>query len=70
MICLEDTKQSLDIFDSITYSKGSAVLKQLVFLIGERAFQKTLKFLFSKYKWGNINMNHFFNAIYETVKEE
>jgi aminopeptidase N len=43
---VEDTDVALSIFDGITYAKGAAVLKQLVFVVGEVGFQKGLQSYF------------------------
>ena len=40
-------------FDSITYQKGSAVLKQLMFLMGEDNFMKGVHDYFVEYAWKN-----------------
>ena len=46
---IESTATSTEIFDSITYSKGAAILKQLVFFIGEENFSKTMSLYFQKF---------------------
>ena len=40
---IADTDQALEIFDPITYNKGAAVLRQLMTLVSEDAFFKSLQ---------------------------
>ena len=47
---VENTLAADSIFDGITYSKGAAVLKQLLFIIGEEKFSQNLQHYFEKYK--------------------
>lgn len=64
---VETTEQSNDIFNSITYAKGAAVIKQLVFLINEKKFSDSLKQYFEKFKWKNADSNDLFQIIAENV---
>ena len=50
-VCNTDVASS--IFDGITYNKGSAVLKQLMFVIGEETFSIALENYFHKYAFKN-----------------
>lgn len=38
-----NTQVAESIFDGITYSKGAATMKQLMYLMGEEAFSNALK---------------------------
>jgi len=44
------------IFDGITYNKGAAVLKQLMFLVGDIGFSDALKKYFSRFMWSNADI--------------
>lgn len=46
---VEDTFIAESIFDGITYSKGAATMKQLMYLVGEQSFSAALKQYFHKY---------------------
>ncbi len=47
------------IFDGITYAKGAAVLKQLMFLVGQNQFSTGLKSYFGRFAWSNATINDF-----------
>ena len=66
---VETTEQSNDIFNSITYAKGAAVIKQLVLLINEKMFSDSLKQYFEKFKWKNADSNDLFQIIAENVPD-
>lgn len=38
-----NTDVAASIFDGITYAKGAATMKQLMFVVGEESFSKALK---------------------------
>ena len=50
-----NTSQTRTIFDSISYGKGAAVIKQLVFVIGLESFKEGLKEYLIKYSFGNTD---------------
>jgi aminopeptidase N len=50
-------------FDGITYGKGASFLKQLHFLVGEKAFQKGLQIYFNQHAFGNTRVNDFIAAM-------
>lgn len=54
-----DTDVAASIFDGITYAKGAAVMKQLMFLIGEASFSQGLQAYFEQYKWSNATIDDF-----------
>jgi len=43
-------------FDGITYAKGGAVLKQLMYLTGSVGFSKGLQKYFDRFKWSNATI--------------
>eukprot|EP01017_Pseudomicrothorax_dubius_P017679 TRINITY_DN1985_c0_g1_i3.p1 TRINITY_DN1985_c0_g1~~TRINITY_DN1985_c0_g1_i3.p1 ORF type:complete len:643 (-),score=135.96 TRINITY_DN1985_c0_g1_i3:41-1969(-) len=67
--CL-NTKQSETNFDAITYHKGCAVLKQLMFLIGEEAFSNACSNYFNKFKWKNAELSDFLGALEEAGSDQ
>ncbi len=58
-----DTDTAFSNFDGISYSKGAAALKQLMFFIGEEAFKKGLQNYFKKYEWGNTTLKDFLGCM-------
>ncbi|MBY0385916.1 aminopeptidase N [bacterium] len=50
-------------FDAITYGKGASVLKQLAYLIGEKAFKAGLKDYFHKHAFQNTTLSDFTGAL-------
>jgi len=50
-------------YDEIKILKGVAVLKQLVYSIGSSNFKDALTYYFNTYKWKNVNIDSFFNAL-------
>ena len=45
------------IFDSITYPKGAAVLKQLMYFVGEETFSRGMSDYFAEHAWGNTTLD-------------
>ncbi|NYE37648.1 aminopeptidase N [Nocardioides cavernae] len=45
------------IFDSITYPKGAAVLKQLMHFVGEETFSRGMSAYFAEHAWGNTTLD-------------
>jgi aminopeptidase N len=45
------------IFDSITYPKGAAVLKQLMYFVGEETFCRGMTAYFAEHAWGNTTLD-------------
>ena len=54
-----NTSVADSIFDGITYSKGAATMKQLLFLMKEENFSKALSEYFKKYEWSNATLIDF-----------
>ena len=54
-----NTSVADSIFDGITYAKGAATLKQLLFLMKEENFSLALKEYFHKYEWENATIEDF-----------
>ena len=64
---IENSEESTEIFDSITYCKGAAVLKQLFYIIGPSQFSESMKIYFKTFRWLNSDMNDFFNIIQKVL---
>ncbi len=58
-----NTSVADSIFDGITYSKGAATMKQLLFLVKEENFSKALSEYFKKYEWSNATLIDFIAEI-------
>ena len=52
-------------FDTITYVKGAAVLKQLAAYVGEEAFVSGLRRHFVKHAWGNATLDDLMGSLSE-----
>ena len=63
-----DTAKAEVIFDGITYSKGAATMKQILKIIGEEAFSKSMKEYFHKYEWKNTTLNDFIGSLQANYK--
>lgn len=62
-IAIEDTAQAQSSFDAITYSKGAAIVKALIALIGRESFFQGLAHYFDRYKWGNVTMKELLKTL-------
>jgi aminopeptidase N len=60
---LEDAKLN---FDGITYSKGAAVLKQLVAYVGRDAFLEAARRYFKRHAYGNTTLPDLLSVLAET----
>jgi len=49
--------------DGITFGKGSAVIKQLIFLMGWETFSNGLKIYFRKFKWQSATLADFIHSL-------
>lgn len=56
---VKNTDVAMNNFDGITYSKGAALIKQLVYMVGTDGFQNGLKSYFSRFRWGNATIFDF-----------
>ncbi|GAB6904115.1 aminopeptidase N [Kineosporia succinea] len=54
---IRDVAQAMSIFDSITYPKGAAVLRQLQAYVGEDAFRAGMTAYFSRFAWQNTTLS-------------
>jgi aminopeptidase N len=58
-----NTEAAETVFDGITYSKGAAVLKQLMFVMKEENFSKALSEYFHKFEWKNTQLDDFIECM-------
>jgi aminopeptidase N len=59
---VDDVSSAMANFDSITYAKGEATLKQLSAYIGEPAFVEGLQHYFRDHAWGNTRLEDLMSA--------
>ena len=64
---VSNTEEAENIFDGITYQKGSSVLKQLFYLVGEEVFGDGLKEYFPKYQWSNTELDDFIGCMQNSL---
>ena len=60
---VKDSSQALILFDSITWQKGAAVIKQLLARIGVVDFPKALNFYLTEYQSKNATNDQFFDQV-------
>lgn len=65
---IPSTHQAETIFDGITYNKGAACLKQIIHLIGEENFSKSMGLYFNKFAFSNATLHDFISALQENYK--
>ena len=58
---MANTHVAESIFDGITYSKGAATMKQLMYLIGEDKFSDALGKYFNKHAFKNTQLDDLLN---------
>lgn len=58
-----NTSVALSIFDGITYSKGAACLRQLLFLMSEDKFFAGIQEYFKAFEWQNGTINDLLNFL-------
>ena len=67
---IADTDEAEDLFDGISYGKGSAFVKQLYKLLGHSTMSKGLHLYFEKHKWANTVLPDFVSAMDSAFKEK
>lgn len=58
------------LFDTITYSKGSSIIRMLSSFLGEETFRKGLTYYLNKYRFGNAETKDLWAALSETVGDD
>ena len=64
---IKDTDEAETEFDEIVYEKGSSMVKQMYYYIGDEFFSKGLKLYFQKYKWDNTTFEDFIGKMVEVA---
>ena len=64
---IKDTDEAETEFDEIVYEKGSSMVKQMYYYIGDEFFSKGLKLYFEKYKWDNTTFDDFIGKMVEVA---
>ena len=64
---IKDTDEAETEFDEIVYEKGSSMVKQMYYYIGDEYFSKGLKLYFQKYKWDNTTFDDFIGKMVEVA---
>ncbi|XP_068579969.1 alanyl (membrane) aminopeptidase-like b [Cebidichthys violaceus] len=70
---LEDVQTTFEIvemFDSITYCKGAAVLRMLADIVSERVFNKGIKMYLSDFRYKNTDQNDLWDYIQKAEDED
>lgn len=62
-----DTEMAHANFDAIVYYKGSSLVKQMFYFIGEQNFSRGLYNYFTKYKWNNTVFDNFVDEMVNAV---
>jgi aminopeptidase N len=50
---------------TITYGKGSAIVKMLTYILGEETFRTGLSKYFDKFSYQNVDQFDLWNSLYE-----
>jgi len=65
-----NTTEAETIFDGITYSKGAACMRQLMFRVGRDTFSKAMTAYFNKYQWSNTKLQDLLDEMKAAVLED
>lgn len=66
---VQTTDEILELFDSITYSKGAIVLRMLADVLGERVFHKGIKIYLDKFRLKNTDRYDLWDAMEKSQSE-
>ena len=62
---IKDTLEAETNFDTIVYKKGSSMVKQMYYYIGDENFSKGLSLYFNQYHWNNTVFEDFIDKMVE-----
>jgi aminopeptidase N len=65
-----NTIEADESFDEIVYKKGSSIIKQLYYYLGEENFSKGLSNYFNEYQWKNVEFEDFINKMIQVDGEK
>lgn len=66
---VHNPSQITEIFDSISYDKGSSVIRMLRSFIGDKKFQKGLELYLNNHKYGNAEADDLWKALSQVCKD-
>ena len=67
---IKDTLEAETEFDVIVYKKGSSMVKQMYYYIGDENFSKGLSLYFNKYHWNNTVFEDFIDKMAEAAGDK
>ena len=67
---IKDTLEAETEFDTIVYKKGSSMVKQMYYYIGDKNFSKGLSNYFNEFHWNNTEFEDFINKMVESAGEK
>ena len=70
MFEVKDTDVAETGFDEIVYEKGSSMVKQMYYYIGDEFFSKGIKLYFQQYKWDNTTFADFIGKMVEVAGDK
>lgn len=60
---INNTDDAFTNFDGITYGKGASALKQLIYYVGDEAFQDGIRLYMKEFSYGNTSLSNFFEQL-------
>ena len=67
---IKDTLEAETEFDTIVYKKGSSMVKQMYYYIGDENFSKGLSLYFNQYHWNNTVFEDFIGKMVEAAGDK
>ena len=67
---IKDTLEAETEFDTIVYKKGSSMVKQMYYYIGDENFSKGLSSYFNEFHWNNTVFEDFINKMVQSAGEK
>ena len=67
---IKDTLEAETEFDVIVYKKGSSMVKQMYYYIGDKNFSKGLSNYFNEFHWNNTEFEDFINKMVEAAGDK
>lgn len=66
---VENTSQTRNVFDSISYSKGASVIKQIVFIMGLNDFSESIQQYLKLFQFSNTEFSDFISTLSQKKPE-
>lgn len=66
---VENTSQTRNVFDSISYSKGASVIKQIVFMMGLSDFASSVQDYLKRFQFSNTEFTDFISTLSQKKPE-